>query len=74
MKSWKTTVAGAVAALGAYFVNLDDPIMQLIGQVLVVVGPVLMGMFAKDVNVTGGSVVQPSTPEVKASITTTPAP
>jgi drug/metabolite transporter (DMT)-like permease len=58
MVSWKTTLAGAISALGAYFVNLDDPIMKIVGQVLVVLGPVLMGLFAKDSNVTGGTKVQ----------------
>jgi hypothetical protein len=60
-KSWKTTLAGALMALGAYFQTLDG-VYTIIGQVLVIGAPILMGLFAKDSNVTGGTVVQPSTP------------
>lgn len=60
-KSWKTTLAGALSALGAYFITLDG-YYQIVGQVLVIAGPVLMGLFAKDSNVTGGTVSQPGIP------------
>lgn len=71
-KSWKTTLAGAITALGAYLVTLEGW-EKMAGQVLMVVGPILFGLFSKDANVTGGSVVQESTPEAKAAITTAPA-
>ena len=58
MKSWKTTLFGAITALGTYLATIDDPIIKTIGQILVVVGPVLLGIFAKDANVTGGEVTQ----------------
>lgn len=53
MKSWKTTVFGAVTALGTYLATVDEPITKTLGQILVVLGPVLLGFFAKDSNVTG---------------------
>lgn len=58
MKNWKTTLFGAISALGAFLAGTDDAIPKVIGQILVVVGPVLMGLFAKDSNVTGGTVEQ----------------
>ena len=51
--NWKTTLFGALAALGAYFLTLQSPTFQLAGQVLTVGGPLLMGVFAKDASVTG---------------------
>ena len=73
-KSWKTTLAGALMALGAYFQTLDG-IYLTIGQVLVIGAPILFGLFAKDSNVTGGAVVQPTPPaalaEKAAEISTT---
>lgn len=43
--SWKTTLAGAVTALGAYLMGADvDPAwLKTVGQVLMVVGPILLG-------------------------------
>jgi drug/metabolite transporter (DMT)-like permease len=55
-KSWKTTLAGALAALGAYLVT-QDGVYKIVGQALVIGAPFLLGLFAKDSNVTGGSVV-----------------
>jgi hypothetical protein len=72
-KSWKTTLAGALMALGAYFQTLEG-VYLIVGQVLVIGAPILMGLFAKDSNVTGGSVVQPSTEAAKEAITTAPNP
>lgn len=56
MKSWKTTLFGGVTAAGLGLSQSEDPILKTIGQILAVIGPVLMGIFAKDSNVTGGSV------------------
>ena len=58
MKNWKTTVFGGITAAGAGLAMSEDPILKTIGQILAVVGPVLFGLFAKDSNVTGGSVAQ----------------
>jgi len=46
VKSWKTTVAGAVAALGVYFKSQTD--MAIVGDVLIAVGTFLTGLFARD--------------------------
>lgn len=58
MKNWKTTVFGGVTAAGMGLSQSEDPILKTIGQILVVIGPVLLGIVAKDSNVTGGSVPQ----------------
>jgi hypothetical protein len=71
--SWKTTLFGALTALGAYLASLDG-YYAMAGKVLMVAGPLLMGAFAKDSNVTGGTVVQPSSDAAKAAITETPTP
>ena len=63
MKSWKTTLFGALTALGTYLAGTDDAVTKVAGQILVVLGPVLLGIFAKDANVTGGTVTQPGTVE-----------
>lgn len=47
--SWKTTLAGAVSALGVYFTSLDGT-MHLVGQVLTGVGTFLVGLWARDNN------------------------
>ena len=60
MKSWKTTVAGIITAIGVGFTQSDDPTLQMIGKILVVVGPIILGIVAKDSNVTGGTVIQPT--------------
>lgn len=58
MKSWKTTLFGAITACGMGLSQTDDPILKTIGQILSILGPVLMGFFAKDSAVTGGTVAQ----------------
>jgi hypothetical protein len=58
MKSWKTTLFGGITAAGMGLAQCEDPILKTIGQILVVIGPVLLGIFAKDGNVTGGTVAQ----------------
>lgn len=47
MTSWKTTLAGAVSALGLYFTSLPGN-MHLVGQILTGVGTFLVGMWARD--------------------------
>ena len=65
-KSWKTTLAGALAALGAYLVTLDG-YYAVAGQVLLVGGLFLGGLVQKDSNVTGGTVPQATPPAVEAA-------
>ena len=58
MKSWKTTLCGCITAAGAGMTQSSDATVQLIGKLLVVIGPILLGVFAKDHNVSGGTVAQ----------------
>ena len=52
-KSWKTTLAGFLTALGVTLSQNEDATLKLIGQVLSVVGPLILGWAAKDFNKTG---------------------
>ena len=56
MKSWKTTLSGVLSAAGQLFPILGLP--AEIGQAVSVIGLFLLGLFSKDGNVTGGTVVQ----------------
>lgn len=58
MKNWKTTLFGAITASGIGMSQSGDGIVQTIGQILSILGPIFMGIFCKDSNVTGGKVVQ----------------
>lgn len=56
VKSWKTTLAGAVAALGEYLSKPDqEPVVQTIGTIMVYAGLVMVGIFARDSNVSSES-------------------
>ena len=48
MKNWKTTLGGIVAAVGSYLVNSQTGVLNIIGQVLAVVGTLLLGHSAAD--------------------------
>lgn len=51
MKSYKTTFAGALAALGTYLAGLEnaDPAwLSTCGEILVGVGAFLIGLWARD--------------------------
>lgn len=63
--SWKTTLFGSLTALGAYL-QTQPGIYATIGQILMVAGPILLGIFAKDSNVTGGTVASDPTPVITA--------
>lgn len=52
MTSWKTTLAGAVGAVGAFLSTQSDHTLATIGQVVTGVATFLLGMFARDNNVT----------------------
>lgn len=57
MKSWKTTLSGAIAALGSYLITVDDPAwLQVVGQVFLALGMLLMGGTARDNKVTSEEV------------------
>ncbi len=51
MKNWKTTVSGILGGLGVLFPMLGLP--AEVGQAISIIGIFLMGVFAKDHNVTG---------------------
>lgn len=52
MKSWKTTLAGVIGAIGAFLVTQPDHTVQVIGQALSAIGTFLLGLFARDNKVT----------------------
>lgn len=56
MKNWKTTVSGLISAAGMIFPAIGLP--TELGQAVTVIGLFLIGLFAKDSNVTGGTVSQ----------------
>jgi hypothetical protein len=53
--NWQTTLAGAIAALGAYLTTLADP-YHTIGVILSALGLAGLGLAAKQHNVTGGTI------------------
>lgn len=53
MKSWKTTLCGAIGAVGMYLQTVNDPSwMPTFGKILCALGILLAGYFARDNNVT----------------------
>jgi mannose/fructose/N-acetylgalactosamine-specific phosphotransferase system component IID len=56
MKNWKTTVFGLLAGAGQIFEMVGLP--KELGDATSVIGLFLMGVFAKDSNVTGGMIKQ----------------
>lgn len=56
MKNWKTTLSGILAAAGQITPLFGVP--APVGQAISVLGLFLIGLFAKDSNVTGGTVRQ----------------
>jgi len=69
--SWKTTLSGALMSVAIYLSSLDG-YYAIVGKALVVIIPIVWGLVQKDSDVTGGTVVQPSSVEAKAAVTTTP--
>lgn len=57
-KNWKTTLGGALLAAGTGLTRVDDPLLSALGQVMAIAGSLLLGYFAKDSNVTGGTTQQ----------------
>jgi len=56
--NWKTTLAGLLTGLPNILTILGIGIPVPVVQVLTGLGALLLGIFAKDFNVTGGSVKQ----------------
>jgi hypothetical protein len=50
--SWKTTLGGALSAAGAALVGSEDETVRLIGQLLTIIGPIILGLAARDNGVT----------------------
>ena len=48
MKSWKTTLGGVLAALGAYLTNSQTGVLNLVGQIMQAVGLFFLGFSAQD--------------------------
>jgi len=46
--SWKTTLGGVFTSIGLPLVNSDEDWVRTLGQILVFVGPLLMGVGARD--------------------------
>jgi phage antirepressor YoqD-like protein len=53
VKNWKTTIGGVLAALGQAGIAVQDPKVQAVAHVLVIAGTVLLGLAAKDYDVSG---------------------
>lgn len=59
-KNWKTTLAGVCTASGLALEQVQLPYTwaPYLSKFLIVLGTLLLGIFAKDSNVTGGTVNQ----------------
>ena len=44
---------GALISAGAGLTQSDDPVLQVIGKAITILGPLLLGFVAKDAGVTG---------------------
>lgn len=57
MTSWKTTLCGALAALGTFLTTVKEPTwLATVGTVLVGLGSAGLGLFARDNNRTSEEV------------------
>lgn len=63
-KNWLTTLGGILTAIGAGLIIQEDATVKVIGQILSITGPIILGWAAKQYNVTGGSIPQPTPPGV----------
>ena len=48
MKNWKTTLGGVIAAVGTYLTNSQVGMLNVVGQVLNIIGVLLLGGAAAD--------------------------
>lgn len=47
--SWKTTLGGAISAIGAFLITQDDPAwLSIVGQILMGLGTFIIGASARD--------------------------
>ncbi len=53
MKSWKTTVGGFLLAIGTPLQTSDDTLIRTVGSILASFGALMLGLSAKDSDVTG---------------------
>ena len=60
MPNWKTTIAGLIAGLAVAYANYSGP--NTWQGYIAALGPVAIGILAKDFNVTGGTVPNTLTP------------
>ena len=47
-QSWKTTIGGLLAAVGAFLVNSQTGVLNLIGQIAQAAGLFFLGLSAQD--------------------------
>lgn len=64
MTNWMPTAAGFLAAFGLLLSQMDNPTVKLVGLILGAAGTAMLGLVAKQFNITGGSVPQASPPGV----------
>lgn len=57
-RNWKTTLASVVMSAGFGLQDNSDELIATIGKLMTIVGSILVGYFAKDYNVTGGTQAQ----------------
>lgn len=50
--SWKTSIGGLLTAAGAAMASSTDGVVHIIGQVLTILGPIILGLAARDNKVT----------------------
>jgi hypothetical protein len=65
MKSWKTTLVGALSAAGLVVLQLVQTGTVDVKTLAIAAGVALIGFFAKDSNVTGGNDSNNQIPEAK---------
>ena len=58
MKNWKTTVGGILLGIGTPLAAAGEGIYKTIGVALATAGGLIVGLAAKDNNVTGGTIKQ----------------
>lgn len=67
MKNWMPTIFGLMAAAGTFLP--DFGVNEQVSKGVAAIGIILLGLTSKQFNVTGGNVLQPSSPTVTAAQT-----
>jgi hypothetical protein len=52
MNSWKTTLGGLLTAAGGALAHAGNPYLTAFGEILLIVGPIVLGASARDNSVT----------------------